>query len=83
MRKKKKKKKKNPPLIGLTVGGPTPGIRFIADFDANAHVILLPTDPVYCAASYTYYPQLTALGEMVARFSHCIKREKPTKKEEP
>jgi len=74
-KKKKKKKKKEPPLVGLTVGGPAPGIRFMADFDAQAHIVLLPTNPVYCAASYTYYPQLTALGEMIAKFSHCIKRE--------
>ena len=77
MGRRKKKPKKDPPLIGITVGGPAPGMRFVADFNANAHVVLLPTDPVYCAASYTYFPQLTALGEMIAKFSHCIKREKP------
>jgi len=88
-KKKKKKPKKEPPLIGLTVGGPAPGIRFTADFNAQAHIVLLPTNPVYCAASYTYYPQLTALGEMIAKFSHCIKREPicntyvADKKEEP
>lgn len=78
MRRKKKKPKKEPTLIGLTVGGPAPGIRFVADYSALAHVVLLPKDPVYCAASYTYFPQLTALGEMIAKFSHCIKREKPS-----
>ncbi len=75
-KKKKKKEKKNPPLIGITVGGPAPGIRFVVNMKAVAHVVLLPHDPVYCAASYTFYPKLTATGEMVAKFSHCIKREK-------
>ena len=74
--KKKEKEKKASPLIGLTVGGPAPGVRFIADMNAAAHVVLLPTDPVYCAAVYTYFPQLTSLSEMIAKFSHCVKREK-------
>ena len=73
----RRKKVKTPPLIGITVGGPVPGIRFRVDMNAQAHVVLLPNNPAYCAASYTYYPQLTALSEMVAKFSHCIKREKP------
>ena len=72
---RKKKKKKNPTLIGLTVGGPAPSIRFIVDMNATAHVVLLPTDPVYCAAVYTYFPQLTSLSEMAAKFSHCVKRQ--------
>lgn len=70
-----KKKKKKRPLIGVTVGGPTPGIRFQANLNAEAHVILLPNNPFYCAAVYRYNPQLTALREMVAVFSHCVKRE--------
>ena len=74
--KKKKKKAKSLPLIGITVGGPAPGVRFVVDMEAVARVVLLPHDPVYCAASYTFYPKLTATGEMVAKFSHCIKREK-------
>lgn len=60
--------------MGVTIGGPSPGIRFQVDLDAEAHVILLPNNPHYCAAIYRYNPQLTALREIVAKFSHCIKR---------
>lgn len=74
MRRKKKKKEKKVPLMGITVGGPTPGVRFVVDMKAAAHVVLLPTNPTYCAASYTYFPRLTALNEMIAKFSHCVKR---------
>ncbi len=76
-RRKKKKEKKTLPLIGVTIGGPAPGVRFVVDMKAVAHVVLLPRDPVYCAASYTFYPKLTATGEMVAKFSHCIARPTP------
>ncbi len=71
---KKKKKKKKKPLIGVTVGGPASGMRFQVNLNADAHVILLPSDPFYCAAVYRYNPQLTRLKELIAVFSHCIRR---------
>ena len=74
MSRKKKEKKKN--IIGVTVGGPTPNIQFQVDFNKKTHVILLPANPVYCAAVYGYTLKPTALNEMIAIFSHCIKRGK-------
>lgn len=72
----RKKKKVNKVEIGVTVGGPTPGIQFKIDFNAEAHVILLHNNPHYCAVVYVYAPKLTSFGEMVAMFSHYIKRKK-------
>ena len=73
-RRKKKKKIKKKILMGVTVGGPAPGIRFQVDFNAAAHVVLLPTDPHYCAAIYSYVAQVSAINEVIAKFSHCVKR---------
>lgn len=76
-RKKKKKKEKIKRVeIGVTSGGPTPGVRFKIDFNAEAYVVLLHNNPHYCAAVYVYIPKLTSFGEMVAKFSHYVKREK-------
>ena len=69
---KKKKKKKH--LIGVTIGGPTPGIQFVVDFNKKTHIILLPNNPFYCAAVYVYTLQFTAIGEMSAMFNHYIYR---------
>jgi len=81
MKKKKKKEKVKKVEVGVTSGGPTPGVRFKIDFDADAHVILLSNNPHYCAAVYIYVPKLTPFGEMVAKFSHYIERTTtPTQK---
>lgn len=69
-----KKKNKRKPLMGVTVGGPTPGMRFEVDLNAEAHAVIIPNNPFYCAAIYRYNPQLTATNELVAVFSHCVKR---------
>ena len=73
---KRKNKRKMGTLMGVTVGGPTPGMRFQVDLNAEAHAVVTPTDPHYCAAIYRYNPQLTAIKELVAVFSHCVPREK-------
>lgn len=70
------KKKKKRILIGITVGGPMPGIRFQMDLSKNTHVVLLPSNPFYCAAIYVYTKQLTATREVVAIFNHCVPRPK-------
>lgn len=71
---KKKKKNKRKLTLGVTIGGPTPGIQFQVDNDKKAYISLLPTDPFYCAAIYKYIP--TPLDETIAVFSHCVKRPK-------
>lgn len=70
------KKKKKRILIGVTIGGPSPGIRFQMDLSKNTHVVLLPSNPCYCAAVYVYTKQLTAAKEVVAMFNHCVPRPK-------
>ena len=76
MTRKKKKKKINKVEVGVTSGGPTPGVQFKIDFNAEAHIVLLHNNPHYCAAVYVYIPKLTPFGEMIAKFSHFIKRNK-------
>ena len=72
MNKKKKKKK----IIGVTFGGPTPGVEFVVDTNKKTHLVLLPDNPHYIGAVYKYVSKLTVLNEMIAVFSHCIKRPK-------
>ncbi len=45
---------KAPKITGVTVGGPTPGMRFEVDLKAGGHLVATPENPVFSAAVYRY-----------------------------
>lgn len=71
-----RKKKK----IGITVGGPMPGLRFIIKPDKQHYFFATPTDPVYCGVYYTLVNRLTLLKEQMATFAHSLERNKSCQK---
>ena len=74
--KRKKKSRTGLSVVGITVGGPTPGQRFQVDLNKKGHMIILSNNPHYCAAIYNYTTKFTPLNELIAIFSHCVKRPK-------
>ncbi len=74
-RKSMEEDKKRIKVIGITVGGPAPGVQFQVNPHTIFHKIILPNSPHYSVALYIYTKQFTATNEMIATFLRCIKRE--------
>lgn len=75
---KKKRKKKNQPekRFGITVGGLTPGIKFIIEPNKRHYFFSTPNNSFYYGSYYTLVNRGTPLGEQLAVYIHSLKREK-------